>query len=197
MKIRNLFILLIIFIQALSLKTWLSCKNFLDYYHFSLTDLTLQVNYALMSDGDESIIVAHLLHNKLVQFVLDIYKRYLHFFDLQMIITLIGFLSLVGLVLGIWYLVNSKKKNIFVIVFALLIFVFPLIEIIFNLPFPFILKIIFITIPMLMVSIYGHYHFIWEKNIRIVILVYLLLITLSLLWLFILPEQAFKYCIKV
>lgn len=195
MKLRILIISISILLQVVSLKAWLVCKNFFDYYHFSLFDLELQLIYAINHDQDLNIFIARMFHNKLLQFFIDVYKRYTHFLDPQLLITLLSFIGLFGVLVGIWYFLNSRKRNKKVLFLILISFIFPLLEVIINFKINFVLKLLLIAMPFMTLSLYGHLEFIKSQNKFICIPVYLILIILSLSWLILIPDQALKYCI--
>ncbi len=195
MKFRILIISTLIFLQAASLKAWLVCKNFFDYYHFSLFDLELQLIYAINHDQGLNVFIARMFHNKLLQFFIDVYKRYTHFLDPQLLITLLSFAGLFGVLVGIWYFLKSGKRNKKILFLILISFLFPLLEVITNFKINFIFKLLLIAMPFMALSIYGHLEFIKSQNKFIYIPVYLILIILSLSWLILIPDQALKYCI--
>jgi hypothetical protein len=198
MKNRNLFVafLLLIF-QLIPLWFWTNCKSFIDSFHFSYYDLTLQLTDLTHKDSSLPIFVTRSLHNKIVQGVLDLYKRYTQFFDIRLFITLFTFVGLFGLFFAIWYFLNSPKKDKRVGFLFLLALMLPLIEVLINPILPFVIKILIIAAPFEILSLYGHYQFLKRKNLKFLIPVYLVLILLSLLWILLLPDILYNYCVKV
>ncbi len=184
-------------IQIFSLKAWLMCRNFVDSYHFSLYDLVLQINDGARHNEGVPVFLVRVFHNKVLQFVIDVYRRYTHFFDWQLLITLISFVGLFGVLLGIWYFVDSKKKNKFVGFLILAMFLTPFIEMLFNPRIDFDLKLFLIAVPFQTVSSIGHYQFMNKHKSLLTLFIYIALIILSIAWIAIIPGQAFRYCAKI
>ncbi len=193
MKIK-IFIALIVLLQLIPLKAWTACKNFFDFYHFSLFDLELQLIYAINHDQGLPVLVARIFHNKLLQFFIDIYKRYTHFLDPGLLITLLTFVGIAGVLLAIWYFLNSNKRDKKVFLLIAVSFLVPLIDVVFNLNLPFIIKLLLVAIPFNLLSIYGHMRFLGSGNKKLVYLTYLILISVSIYWMVLIPDQALKYC---
>lgn len=193
MKTKIIIILIFLF-QLIPLKAWTACKNFFDFYHFSLYDLELQLIYAINHDQDLPVLLARTFHNKLLQFFIDIYKRYVHFLDPQLLITMLTFVGVFGVLASVWYFLNSKKKNKLILVLILICFILPLGNVIFNFQLPFIFKLLIIALPFNLLSIFGHFNFLNSKNKKAAIFVYVILIALSIYWLVMVPDQAVKYC---
>ncbi len=197
MKKRFFLLIPILIIQLLPIRLWNLCKNFLDYYHFSSYDLELQLIYAINHDYELPIIVARIFHNKASQFAIDFYKRYTHFFDWQLFITSISLVGVFGFLLGLWYFLNSERKDKRIGIGILLAFTLPIFEVLFNPNLPFFLKFLLIFAPFHLVSLYGHYRFIKACRTRTSIIVYFFLLVLSLIWILLMPDQAYKYCLKI
>ena len=160
----------------LPLRAWLACKNFLDYYHFSLYDLELQLIYAINHDQGLPVLLARTFHNKLLQFFIDVYKRYTHFLDPQLLITLLTFVGVFGVVISIWYFLNSNKRDKKVFLLIAVSFLIPLIDVVFNLNLPFVIKLLLVAIPFNLLSIYGHIKFLGSGNKKLVYLIYFIFI---------------------
>lgn len=197
MKNRNILVIPLLLIQLLFLRFWLSCRDFFDYYHFSPYDLELQINEAVSYDGNLPVLIVRFFHNKGTQFVIDVYKRYTHFLDIQLLIALLSFVGLFGLALGVWYFLSEKKKNMKLGVLILSAFLLPLIEVIMNFNLPFVVRLIIIALPFNIISVYGHLRFVKASRPHLVPLTYIALIALSFLWLFIMKSEVFKYCVRI
>ena len=187
----------LLLIQIFSIKTWLMCRDFVDSYHFSLYDLILQIDDAVRSNEGVPAFLIKVFHNKALQFVIDMYKRYTHFFDWQLLITLISVVGVFGVIMGIWYFVDSKKKNKFIGFLILAMFLIPFIEILIAPNINFYLKLFFITVPFQAVSIYGHFQFLTKHKSLLTLFIYIALIVLSIAWMTFIPNQAFNYCGRI
>jgi len=196
MKNKKLFsVIFLLAFQLLPLRFWVNCKSFLDTIYFSAYDLELQIIDLIHKDASVPIFVARFFHNKVTQFALDVYKRYTHFLDIGFFASFITFVGIFGMLLGIWYYLNSKKKDKRIGLIILLSFVIPFIEVLFNPVLPFTFKVILIIIPFQVLSAYGHYQFIKKKRSKLITTVYLILIIISIIWIFFLPDAVYKYCI--
>jgi hypothetical protein len=194
-----IFIIPLLFIQLIPVRFWGQCQRFLDTYHFSLYDLELQLIYAINHDYELPIFLARVFHNKLVQFFLDIFKRYTHFFDIQLFFTAITLVGLFGYILAIWYFLIAKKKDLRIAILILISVITPLIEVLFNPDLPFLIKFISIFLPFHLLSIFGHYNFI-KKNLSkkiLVFLVYLVLISITMLGFLEISKTVSNYCVKI
>ena len=192
---KKLLIFLLSIVNIVYLRYWLSCVDLNYVYHFSAYDLQLQVIDAIHTDTS-SIFVTRFFHNKISLFVLDVFKRYTHLLDIQLLICLISFAGFFGLLLGFWYYFNSKNKKIYITLSLLIFFLFPLLEVIFNFKIAFLIKILIFWIPLFIISSFGNWSFIRSKNTKIVFFIYLILIVLSILWLINFPQLAYTYCTK-
>ena len=184
-----LLIILLLIIQIFQTRIWIQCKSFADYYHFSFYDLELQLIYAINHDSGLPVFVARAFHNKVLQGGIDIYKRYTHFLDWQLLITLLSFVGVFGILLSIWSFLNNQKKDKKIGFLILAAFLFPFIEVVINPNLPFAFKLFVIVFPFTLLSILGHYFFIKKYNFKKIIIVYFILSFLSIAWLLLLPEQ--------
>lgn len=191
----NKFLLIpLLVVQLLPLKLWLQCKDFMDYYHYSTYDLELQLIYAINHDSGLPVFIARAFHNKVLQGAIDIYKRYTHFLDWQLLITLITLVGVFGVILSIWYFLNQKKKDRRIAGLIILVFLVPFVEVVIhpNLTFP--VKLFLMAMPLNLLSFLGHFTFIKKINSKKAVFVYLILITVSVGWMM-LPSQVLKYCV--
>jgi hypothetical protein len=187
-------VLFLLVFQLTPLRLWLKCKSFLDSIHFSYYDLKLQMIDLIHKDVSVPIIAVRFFHNKITQFTLDIYKRYTQFLDIGFFASFITFVGSFGMLMGIWYFLNSKKKDKRIAMVIFLSFFFPFIEVLVNPSLPLFIKIILIFAPFQILSAYGHYQFIKEKKSKLIIIVYSILIIISIIWIFFLPGAVYKFC---
>ena len=128
--------------------------------------------------------------------VLDIYRRYLNFIDVQLLTVLLSLVGIFGFILGLWYFLNTKKKEKVLTILILWAFIFPLLEIIFDFKLDFPIKLGIFWFPFVVISTWGHWKFISSKKLRSVVFIYLILIALSIGLLISYPNDAFLYCYK-
>ena len=190
---KKLILFLILLVQLFALKPWFLCRNFI--YHFSMLDLNLQLIDAIHTDYGP-ILVTRIFHNKPVFFILDIYRRYLHFIDVQLLTVLLSLVGIFGFISGLWYFLNTKKKEKVLSILILWAFIFPLLEIIFDFKLDFPIKLGIFWFPFVVISTWGHWKFISSKKLRSVVFIYLILMALSVGLLISYPNDAFLYCYK-
>lgn len=190
--IKKLILFLSIVFPLYSFSLWKKCVDFASVYHFSRYDLELQLTDAIHTDTGP-LILTRIFHNKPVFLLLDIFKRYTSLLDINLFVSILSLVGIVGVGLGIWYLLSYKKSYLsgFLI---LLILLFPLVVVVNpSLPFKFLLPLFFS--PFFLLGAYGHYKFIEENRLKKVLpIFYLVLFILSLLMIFAYPQSAYTYC---
>lgn len=193
--IKKVIVAFIIFFYVYSVRFWLQCRDLMYYYHFTSLDLRLQIINLITYEYKQGVLVARIFHNKPVQFVIDIYKRYTHFFDPQLFITLLSFAGFVGLIFGFWYFFKNKKSRPAWFLFILM-FLLPLAEVLINLKIDFPIRIIAISLPFIIFSIFGHLQFMKNHKSLGVVVFYIILFLITAGWFLNFPHDAFNYCTK-
>lgn len=192
---KKIIIIPIVILNILTLKVWYFCTSFNYVYHFSFSDVQLQINDLTPPDSG-SIFITRLFHNKLIQSVLDLYKRYTYFLDLNLLVSLLSFAGLVGFVLGVWYFLSSKKKKHLIVLFALALLM-PMVEVLLNLNLNFPVKLLLVGLPLELISIYGHFRFIQENRKSVLLWgFYVIIFIISMLLILSYPHSAYNYCSK-
>lgn len=189
---KKLILFLALLVQLLALKPWLLCRNFI--YHFSVLDLNLQLIDAIHTDYG-SILVTRIFHNKPVFFILDIYKRYVHYIDIQFLTALISFVGFLGLLFGVWYFLSAKKKHKTLAILLMFIVIFPLMEILLDFKINFAVKLGLFWLPLIFFSSWGNWRFLEEKK-QAALIILLFVIIFSFVFLIIYPQNAYFYCSK-
>lgn len=190
---KKVVLLFIIFVQIFALKPWLLCRDFI--YHFSILDLNLQLIDAIHTDTGP-LLLTRVFHNKPVFFILDIYRRYVHFIDPQLLIALLSLVGFFGLILGIWYFFDSKKKNKLIGFMLLLGFVYPLFEIFLDFKINFLIKIGIFWFPFMIISAWGNWRLIKSKSLTSAVFIYIVLILISIGLLINYSNSVSLYCYK-
>lgn len=101
---------------------WFSCL--LDSrFFFSHADTTLKIIFDIRGDYGIPSWQAHVLHNKITQSSIDVFNAYFYFWDISFLLLLISPLTLLGLILRLYYFIQKREVAIFekiYLVFALL-----------------------------------------------------------------------------
>lgn len=193
---KKILLIPILFFNFFAVQAWLKCIDLLDYYHISFFDVQLQVNDGTISDKGGMVFVARMFHNKILQFVLDFYKRYTRLLDIELFIALFSFVGFIGILFGIWYFLRERNKDLKFRLLFLSSLVFPFIQVFFNPKIAGELRLIFVFGPLFLISLFGHIEFIRKNNNKVPTLVYLICFLISAGWLIVFPQEAYKYCLK-
>lgn len=191
--IRKIILLVSILFPLYSVTLWKKCLDFASVYHFSRYDLELQLIDAIHTDTG-SLIVTRIFHNKPVFLLLDIFKRYTLVLDVNLLVSMLSLVGVVGVVLGLWYLLSQRRKYLSCLL-ILVLMLLPLIVVINpGVPFKFLLPMFFV--PFFLLSALGHYRFIEEYRLKKMLLIfYLVLFILSLVMVIAYPQSAYTYCV--
>lgn len=173
-------------------EAWGGCNRFGDQFHFSYFDLTLRLQEGIHNDTDIPIFLVRLFHNKAAGTLLDIFRETIRFWDISFLISLLSFVGLFGYAYGIFKL-YERKKMLFLIS-AIFIFTFQLLEILGFLRFAFEIKILFLLFYFDSIALYGLSQFLKKNFIRITIP--LILLALSLWWIYVFPFNPLNFCLK-
>lgn len=190
---KNIVYTFLIFIQIISFYNWRNCKLFEDKFHLSIFDLGLRLNESINNDQGIPIIVVRMFHNKAVGTVLDTLFHYFHFIDISFLVNVFSFTGIFGIAIGIWYLSSlpvRKKTVIYVILFLI-----PLIEIVFKPEAHMILKLILLAFPYILLIIFGYRQYLRDLSKSKILLMFALSI-LSVWWLYAMSLDVLRFCIK-
>lgn len=179
---KKLAILIIGIIELLFLKQWLACVRFGDHFHFSALDLKLRLIEAVHNDSGVPISIVRAFHNKIVGTLIDIFNNYTQYWSIAFLVNLLSFVGAFGLICSIWYLFQKRYDKWVWALFAAAL-IFPLIEILATYNSPFVFQLGLITIPLVALSFVGWREFLAGKS-KFRYVVFAILVTLSLIWLF-------------
>lgn len=184
---------IIITIQIFAFRVWTLCKFFGDYFHLSTYDLSLRINESINNDHGMSLSLIRVLHNKVIGILFDLFRHYMHFWDISFLVYVFSFTGIFGLVLGVWYITKlSRIKRTSIFTFLLVI---PFIEILKNPDMGYMIKIIVYSLPYLVVIIYGYLKYL-ENLTRQKLITLLVLGIMSIWWIMVMGVYALRYCIK-
>jgi len=192
---RKIIIFTIAALELIFLGQWLSCARLADQFHFSPFDLSLRLIEAIHNDGGMSLFIVRLFHNKFLGTAIDIYNNYANYWDFAFLIQLFSFVGVFGFLCSIWYIFRGKLAGRIWILFVVSLLM-PIFEIILTPHMSFILRLVFLTGPLLVLSFMGWWKFLRKENAFRYGL-FIALEMLSILWLFsVLLQANSPFCLK-
>ncbi len=189
--IRKIIITGIVFAQAAVLFSWASCTHFADKFHFSAFDLSLRIMEAEHNDQQIPILFVRTMHNKVVGFVLDIFRDFTHFWEPHFLIQFIGFIGIFGLGCGFYFACVRRNKVLAVSIVILLLL--QILEIFSLLSIHFLIKIGVFWLLYQAFSVYGISEYLRKKS-KFRYTVIFLLVLLSIWWYAIFGHVVGIYC---
>lgn len=200
MKIKLYSILLLVWLtEIFAYKRWFGCWLFQTNFYFTKESLNISIINATNADKGMPLLLVRALHNKLFALPWGLSQSLLQYLDIRFLIEFVGFVGAVGVILAIWYLCTKSRKNYFFWgVFGLSV-LFALIEMFFQPHIIYAQKLIAFGIPYQLLSLFGVWIFLQDKNSflkwRYSLIAVLCLLTLLSVWLF--PLQYQMFCLKI
>lgn len=192
--IRKIIFIAVAVIDFITLRFWFACSHLEDRFYFSRFDMQLRLDDVIHNDTGVPYFIIHLFHNKLIQTVIDVVKEYILFWDPVFLIQLLSFVGFFGFIYGLYKLGIKKQRRKLFLIWFISISVIQL-WILLPPPNPFLLTTGLIAVLCQAVAFYGLWQFTAQKKWYVYI-VLLILIAVSVLWIFILPQNVYNYCIK-
>lgn len=171
---QKLFIVSVFIVEIISILQWVRCQIFTA--HFSTLDLSLRLIESIHSDTGVSILETRIFHNKILYVLLDTFNIYLRYLNISFLTMFLSIAGVFGLSVGIYYFLRSKKKPLFSWILLVLLFLTPLLEGFNLLQTYFVIKLIILTIPFILWSLYGYYRLLEKPNKKIYGVIILLLV---------------------
>ncbi len=192
MNSQKILVIVVAFVTINSFKLFLACDNFSDTFHFSPLDMRLKLEEAIHNDMGFSVNLARFFHNKVAFSINQIFINYLHFWDVKFGVIFFSIVGYCGIFFGFWYLIKTNSQYKWYVLAMLLLL--PLIEV-FRTPASYQMRLIFLAISFLFLSIFGVWQFVKNQKKKAVVLL-ILLVVLSLWYQMILQSDAFLNCFK-
>lgn len=194
MKIFKTILIVGFFLLGISaLKPGFEYRDFSSEIHFSSLDLKLQLEEAIHNDVNVPLFWVRFFHNKLTFFVLDVFRRWLMFWDIRFLLSYLLPTGIFGLAYGILNLLKTKKSY-FLWFVSYLIFL-SLTEVIFAPRFNFLLKILFLLFPLQIFSLFGWWWFLKTNKIKALFLA-LGLLLMTIWWQRVFSNELMNFCVK-
>ncbi|HUQ85030.1 MAG TPA: hypothetical protein VM077_01790 [Candidatus Limnocylindrales bacterium] len=190
--IKKILLTIFILYELNTFRMWNACRDFSDKFHFSYPQMGLRLEDAVHNDIGFSPELVRLFHNKPVFFVNSIFSNYFHFWDIRFGVMFFSIVGYFGIFCGFWYLVRSKFK--YKLMMLALLLMLPLVEI-FGGSISYDARLILISFPYLVFSIYGIWGFMRDKKGKGVLIVLGFLI-LSIWYQYVFSGDIFFDCVK-
>ena len=188
-------IIISFFTSLLFVASLQKCKALQDAFYFSSYDVELKLLDFINKDTGLPIIVTRIFHNKVVVSIIELYRHYISYWDIGFLNISLGLIGVFGLSAGIYY-AFSRRSKLSISVFGLAVLIPFLFEVL-NPNLPFILKIIFLILPLLTLSVYGISTFL-STNSRWRFLTVFILCLISLWWFFVFQDlELYDFCVKM
>lgn len=189
---RKILLLIILIISIVQIKSWFSCHDFKETFHFSKYPVLLELDNLVHNDTGLPFVLIRFYHNKIAQSAISIFSSYLRFWDVKFLVNLFLPIGIFGLVWGFLYGLKTRMIQIL----SLLILILPLVEILFKPLLYFPIKIIAFSLPLLIISLFGISVFLRDKRGKSPYLVVVVILLLSTWWLFAMPKDLGTFCLK-
>lgn len=195
--LRKIFVIEIFIIEYLILEQWFACQRFKDFIHLSSTNMGLYIKDLTNNDAGIPLFIVRFFHNKIIAFFNLLLQYYLRFWDDRFILNLLSIVGCFGMILGVWYLlVRNLKYRKYLRIALIYLLVIPLTEILYEPRIGFIYKIIFLTLPLQLFSLFGIWKFLGVGRNYFRMIIVLILIVLSVWWMRVLPADIYNYCVR-
>lgn len=191
--IKKLLILIAVGIEINSLRLFLSCRDFSGQFHFSALDMRLKLEEAIHNDVGYSTNLARAFHNKAAFTANQVLVNYLHFWDIRFGAIYFSLVGYFGIFSGFWYL--AKRKGKFSRILLILLLILPFIEV-FRLISEFQIRFLLLSIPYLLLSVYGLWQFI-RTNKKKGLITIVILVVLSFWYQSVFSNDVFLNCDKL
>ena len=188
--------LTVLIIELSTARFWLGCRDFRSLVYLSSVNTKLQLEEYIHNDTGVSFFLVRLFHNKLIGLCVNILDRYLKFWDIRFTSNTFSFIGVFGFIFFVWYLVTSKLKLIYKIIILVIIFLWPLLLIFFEIHTEFLYKFLLFIFPYYIFSTIGIWQFLERKRGWKRLIIITVLCIVSLWWFIILPKEVAYFCIK-
>lgn len=193
-KLFGLIILAFLLETTVVVRWLLACRDFASRMTVTSAQLSEYLTRDIHNEQHVPILLVRLFYNKLTASVFWGLKPYLAFFDLPFLVTLLSLIGCVGFVLGIWFVVSKKQSKLLNSIVPLILII-PLVEVLGFSKLPFLLRFLLIALPFEALSLYGLFALVQTKRSRLPTILIIVLLCLSLLFLFAFPTGYSSYCV--
>lgn len=193
---KGIAIILLLITEILFMRAWLICRELRDFFYFSMQNIQLIIIDQIHNDVGIPILLVRIFHNKGTVTVIEFIRHYLYFWDTRFLLPFISPIGVFVVFAGFWYLIRSKMSAIQKTFFLIILLSIPLVEMILKPQLPFSARLILLSLPYVLLSVIGVWHFLSPKQpIRYGI--FFVLLVLSLWWYFVFQNELLNFCVKL
>ncbi len=178
---------------AYLLKTHLLCVDYNGNFHYSSHVASFHLNELTTGDHQVPIFMVRFFHNKISVLLLDIFNRYIQFFNIFYLVNILGIAGTFGLLYFYFSLFSQKIRNKFIRIFGLIILLLPFLEIFQLIKQAFLLKITYLFLPYQIAALLGFFFFLKQKKTVSYTICFLLLL-LTIGWTIVFQNDALSFC---
>lgn len=187
---------LLLLTELAFLRLWFVCKELRDFFYFSMQNIQLIIIDQIHNDVGIPLLLVRIFHNKGTVTVIELIRHYLYFWDIRFLLPFISPIGVFAVFAGFWYLLRSKMPAIQKTFFLIILLSIPLVEMILKPQLPFSARLILLSVPYVLLSVIGVWHFLSPKQpIRYGI--FFVLLVLSLWWYFVFQNELLNFCVKI
>ena len=157
---RKMLIIIFLAVEIFASMHWLNCANFEG--KLSSYDLGLRLIADIHNDQGVLLWQTRIFHNKVLGTSTDIFNLYIKYWSLPFLISLISPIGTLGLFGGFYYWIQSKKKPLILWILLSYLFAAPFLEIFIIMQGAFPLRVMIVTLPYILWSLFGFYQ--WNKT---------------------------------
>jgi len=136
-----------------AMRGWLECNKFTDFFYFSPLDLQLRIIESVNNDSGIPLFLVRAFHNKLSGGAIDIFRSYTLYWDIRLLMSLIGLTGFFFFLFGVYQFLQQNRQKYLWGVFVLL-FLWPFMAI-FRILIPFHLWLLVYSGFFLCFALYG------------------------------------------
>lgn len=174
----------------------LPCKDWTGIFHLSFNEVNIHVNSLIYNDVNTSQFLIRVFHNKLVILLFNLFNRYVQFWNINYLISILSFAGFFGLLYGYWNVITNKIRSRAILFLSFFIIVIPFFEIILQPKINFWFKMLYLVIPYILFSFIGYENFARTYKKKNVIILHVLFLLLTSGWIYTNSLFANSFCVK-
>ena len=194
MKRINIAVVITILTEFMFVKSWFACKALQDFFYFSLFDIQLIITGHIHADTGVPLLLTRIVHNKISVTAIEFFRHYAYFWDVRFLLPLLSPIGVFSVIAGIWYLANSKIQRGKKIAIFIILLGMPIVEMVVKPQLPFPVRIILLSLPLIVLSGYGIFHFFNRTN-RAKIAWFVTVALLSIWWYYVFHNEFAIFCV--
>lgn len=193
MMLKISLLIIVFVIQILFLINFLKCQNFNSVFYVNPEQVNLQLIGDIHDDRSGNLFLVRIFHNKIYAYADAIYDAYLYYFTLPYLANTISVTGLYGIVIGFVYC--GMRKNLKILLpLCIAVLLIPLFEVFSIQTFPVVISIFTLWFIFQTFSLISWYYFLPQKIETTKYITLLILIIISIIWLFAPADLLRYYC---